>query len=142
MTRFQDYNHCIPIQVRFSDIDALRHVNNASYLNFFELGRVKYFNEVFHSEINWSRNGFIMARSEIDYLAPVFLNDDVYCYTKTMKLGTKSLTVQNVLARMNKGELQECAVGTVILVAMDYINQQSIEIPGLWRDLIKKYENK
>ena len=50
---FEDFKHVTPIQIRFVDIDRLDHVNNACYLNFFELGRVKYFNLVLH---HWLRS--------------------------------------------------------------------------------------
>jgi acyl-CoA thioester hydrolase len=138
--RFQDYRHVIPVQVRFSDIDRLNHVNNACYLNYFELARVKYFNEVFKSEINWNEKGFVLARTELDHLEPVLLDDEVYCFTKVIKIGTKSLHLKNSVVKKENNHLVECAGGTGILVAMDYILNQSIELPPLWAGLIRKYE--
>ena len=37
-----DYRHTLEIPVRFMDIDALGHVNNARYLNFLEEARLDY----------------------------------------------------------------------------------------------------
>lgn len=141
MISFKDYKHIIPIQIRFSDIDRLNHVNNACYLNYFELGRVKYFNDVFRQNINWNEKGFVLARTEIDHIEPVFLNDTVYCGTKIIKIGTKSITVQNSIIKQHHEQLVECASGIGILVAMDYINQQSIEVPLVWAELIKQFES-
>ena len=64
---YSDYKHFIPIQIRFSDVDRLNHVNNACYLNYFELGRVKYFNEVFKDKIN-----FILAENLDEVFAVAF----------------------------------------------------------------------
>ena len=39
---FEDYHHEIEMNVRFMDLDALNHVNNARYLNFLEEARLSY----------------------------------------------------------------------------------------------------
>jgi acyl-CoA thioester hydrolase len=137
---FEDYKHYTPIQIRFSDIDRLDHVNNACYLNYFELGRVNYFNEVFRDKINWKDKGFVLARTEIDHLEPLFLADEVYCFTKVEKIGTKSLTLKNTVAKKTSSSLITCASGIGILVAMDYVSKLSIELPKEWIDLINFYE--
>jgi len=136
-----DYKHVIPIQVRFSDIDRLNHVNNACYLNYFELGRVKYFNDVFKEHINWNEKGFILARTEVDHIEPIILNDEVLCFTKVFKTGTKSLTVKNTVVKLINGKMIECANGIGVLVAMDYLKNQSIELPLKWIELISKFES-
>ncbi|MCE3228164.1 MAG: fadM 1 [Bacteroidetes bacterium] len=137
---FNDYKHYIPIQIRFSDIDRLNHVNNACYLNYFELGRVKYFNDVFKDNINWNEKGFVLARTEIDHIEPLFLNDETYCFSKVIKTGTKSLTIKNSVVKKVNTQMIECATGIGILVAMDYVKQESIELPGKWVELINTFE--
>lgn len=141
MIHFNDFKHIIPIQIRFSDIDRLNHVNNACYHNYFELGRVTYFNDVFKENINWNDKGFVLARTEIDHLEPVFLNDEVFCCTKVIKTGTKSLTIKNSLIKKQNSQIIECAACIGILVAMDYTANQSIELPPTWVELIVKYES-
>ncbi len=138
---YQDYKHVIPIQIRFKDTDRIGHVNNANYLTYFEQGRVEYFNEVFQCNINWAQQGFVLARTELNHVLPIFLNDKIEVHTKVIKLGTKSLTIQNVLIKIENNIQMECANGIGILVAMDYTTHQSIEIPSLWRELLKKYES-
>jgi acyl-CoA thioester hydrolase len=138
--QYLDYKHVTPIQIRFSDIDRLNHVNNACYLNYFELGRIKYFNDVYKEKINWDEKGFILARTEIDHLAPVFLTDEIYCFSKVIKIGTKSITIQNSIVKKEKDVLIPCANGKVVLVAMDYSINQSIQLPERWIELMKQYE--
>jgi acyl-CoA thioester hydrolase len=140
MISHSDYKHVIPIQIRFADVDRLDHVNNACYHSFFELGRVKYFNEILKRTVNWSEKGFVLARTEIDHIKPILLNDDVYCFTKVIKLGNKSLTVKNTLVKVEANVLVECAAGVGILVATDYVKGESIEIPDGWRELILSFE--
>jgi len=140
MNIFQDYKHVIPVQLRFADIDRLNHLNNAKYLTFFELGRVSYFGQVLNNAIEWDKNGFILARTEIDHLTTIHLNDEVYCFTKVIRLGNKSLTIKNSVAKKINGEFIEAASGIGILVAMDYVKNVSIPIPENWRKLFEEFE--
>jgi len=137
---YKDYKHIIPVQIRFCDIDKLDHVNNSVYHNYIELGRVTYFKEILKDKVNWNESGFILARTEIDHLIQVHLNDDIYCCTKAIKFGTKSITFKNAIVKKVNGEFIECAAVMGILVAMDYVHNVSIPVPSLWRELMEAYE--
>jgi acyl-CoA thioester hydrolase len=139
--KFKDYKHFIPIQIRFSDIDRLNHVNNACYHNYVELGRVTYFQKLLSDHVNWDKQGFILARTEMDHLEQVYLTDEIYCFTKMFSFGNKSAKIQNSIVKKLNGELLECASVTGILVAMDYEKNQSMLVPEAWKDLINKFEN-
>lgn len=137
---YQDYKHVIPIQIRFIDIDRLDHVNNACFLSYFELGRVKYFNQVLNKHINWNDSGFVIARTEINHITPIYLLDELYCFTKIINIGTKSITIKNSLVKKIGNDFQEAANGIGILVAMDYLNKVSIDMPIKWRQAIEEFE--
>ncbi len=53
--------------MRWSDMDAYRHINNSAYLQYLEQARVALF---FHRHEGFT-NGTVIARHEIDYLHPV-----------------------------------------------------------------------
>lgn len=60
------------VHMRWSDMDAYRHINNSAYLAYLEQARVAMFfdrNEGFSS-------GTVIARHEIDYLRPVVYHPD------------------------------------------------------------------
>lgn len=137
---YQDYKHIIPVQIRFCDIDKLNHVNNSVYHNYIELGRVTYFRDVLRDQVNWDENGFILARTEIDHLVQVHLNDEIYCCTRVVGFGNKSMTIRNAIIRRENGRITECARVKGILVAMDYVNNLSIPVPSEWRQLMETYE--
>ena len=140
MITFEDYKHSIPIQIRFSDIDKINHVNNACYLNYFETARVNYFDTVFKGRNDWDKQGFVLARNEINHIHPIHLEDQIFCYTKVTELGNKSLTLKNcVLKKTNEG-LVECANGIGILVAMNYVTHESILLPEDWKKMITEFE--
>ncbi len=64
------------IPLRFGDIDAMGHVNNAVMLTLFELGRVR-----FHAEALGARRvediDFILAEAVVRYRIPILLQDRV-----------------------------------------------------------------
>lgn len=133
------FNHFTDIQIRFSDIDRLDHVNNACYLNYFELGRVRYFNAVLQ-RIDWNRQGFVLARTEINHIYPLHINDAVVCATRVARIGNKSLTMENKLFKTVSGEHVEVANGIGILVASDYVLKMPITVPDDWRNAIAAFE--
>lgn len=137
---FEDYNHHLQIQIRFSDIDKINHVNNACYLNYFETSRVDYFNKVFKGRNNWDEIGFVLARNEINHFHPIHLEDEIYCLTKVIKLGNKSLTLKNSILRKEQNTFTECANGIGVLVAMNYLNRESIVLPKEWIEMINEFE--
>lgn len=138
---FEDYKHSIKIQIRFSDIDKINHVNNACYLNYFETARVNYFDTVFEGRTNWDEFGFVLARNEINHIAPIHLEDEIFCFTKVIQLGNKSLTLKNAIIKKTTSGFIECANGIGILVAMNYKTRESIPLLQEWREMIGNFEN-
>jgi len=57
-----------------------------------------------------------------------------------IELGTKSLTLKNSILKKENDSLIECANGIGILVAMNYLNHESIPIPQEWKEMINEFE--
>jgi acyl-CoA thioester hydrolase len=138
--KYNDYKHSIKIQVRYKDIDIQGHVNNANHITYFEVARVQYFTDIFARENNWQKTGMILAKTEIDYKVPIFLNDEVYCFTRITNFGTKSFTIANAVVKKVNGQLELCAEGKSVLVCMDYEKKETAEIPQHWKDAVQAYE--
>src|SRR5574337_1034741 len=52
--------HLTSIQVRYKDLDSLGHVNNANHLTYFELARIKFFDDIVNEKIDWEKVGMIV----------------------------------------------------------------------------------
>jgi acyl-CoA thioester hydrolase len=136
------YKHKVPIQLRFKDIDKMGHVNNANYLTYLELARVKYFEDVVRTDKKWSPEvGIILARIEVDFKLPVFLHDTIAVYTRCSRLGNKSITLDSVIVREKEGHEETVAQAIAILVCYDYVHERTIAIPEAHRLAIEQYEN-
>jgi acyl-CoA thioester hydrolase len=105
-------------QVRFSDTDAMGHVNHARLLAYLEDARIALLREAFQGQPAplWER-GIILARLEIDYLRPVPAEAgwiDVPVWVK--HIGRSSFT----LAYSVRQGGDEVARASTVLVAYDY----------------------
>ena len=117
------------VEIRFADIDAMGHVNNAVYFSYFEQARMAYFKERVARIWDWNEDGVIVARNEIDYVFPVFLNDRMVIRLWVEHVGSKSFTV---CYRVVVGE-RLCATGKSVLVCFNHNNKATQVLPESWR---------
>ena len=135
-----NYKHSTPIQIRFVDIDKMGHVNNATILSYFEIARTNFFDEVIGQQDNWFERGLIIAHTDIDYLQPVYLRDDVKAFVRIAKVGAKSFDVEHILVKTVNGQQTICAIANSILVCMDYTKKETIEVPLEWKEKIGAFK--
>ena len=134
------FKHLTKPEIRFVDVDAFGHVNNAHYLTYFEQARVKYFNDIVGWKYDWSKQGIILARAEINYVMPVLFRDDVIIRTRCSRIGNKSFDMEYLIIKMIDDNEVLLADGKTVMVAFDYSLNQSIEIPESWKQMLKKFE--
>lgn len=136
------FRHTMPIQVRWGDMDALGHVNNATYLTYCESARVAYATDLKLWRGEYSPYGLIMARAEIDYKLPLVAGDDVYVFTRTSRIGNRSLAWEQQIMRRDAdaGALELACFAVITGVAFDYTVRKSVSIPDEWRAKIRAYE--
>ncbi len=129
-----------PIEVRYGDLDAQGHLNNAKYLTYFETGRIRYFAELglFTPGQSFMDIGVIMAEARVTFHAPVEYGTPVKVGVRTSKLGGKSMTVDQNIVHAETGQV--LASGQVILVAFDYHTNKSMPIPDVMREKIAAFE--
>jgi acyl-CoA thioester hydrolase len=133
-----DYKYKTPISIRFSDIDAVGHVNNAIYLTYFEIARFNYWKDV--TKWDLSENGIIVGRTEVNYLKPVMLHDQIVCYVRVVRIGNSSFDVMHVLVKVtDKGE-EICTTGKTVCISYDYSTNKSVKIPAIFRNKMIEHD--
>ena len=100
--QLKNYRHSVEIPVRFMDIDALQHVNNARYLNFLEESRIAYSQDLLNTYNSIQELNVLVARVEIDFMRPILFEEKVKVYTRIAKLGNKSFTFESIITTTNK----------------------------------------
>ena len=104
-------------QLRFSDTDAMGHVNHARFATMFEDARIGLLRSIAGGADDLPARGMILARLEIDYLRPLMLDDEpARIRTRVIRIGTRSFAIDYELE--HRGEV--CARGESVLVAYDY----------------------
>ncbi len=136
----EGFKHKTPIQIRFKDIDAFRHVNNANHFTYLEIARTHYFNEILGKEIDWVDKGLILAKATVDYKHPILLTDKIHTYTKCSRMGNKSFDLSYLITKAENGKEIIASEAHTILVAYNYKKAISILIPEAWRKKINEYE--
>lgn len=109
-----DYPHRVAEIIRFGDLDAQGHVNNAVFATYFESGRVALFRDP-DLGIGVANATFVLVRQEIDFLRELRWPGNVVVGTALAELGRTSFTMAQAIFN---GE--ECAAaGRAILVMLD-----------------------
>ena len=127
------------VQLRFNDIDALGHVNNSVYFQFFDLAKTEYFKGLnVQADIDWRRPTVIIANVNCSFLSPTLFNEPVEVLTQCARLGNKSLTLLQHLVNSETREVK--ATCATVMVNMDPETNQPSPIPAVWRDAIVAFE--
>lgn len=122
------------IEVRFRDIDAMGHVNNAVYFTYFEEGRKAFFHQVLNSSDPLDFP-FILAHIDCDFIQPVQLGDDVTLQMWIGTIGSKSFTIQYQLTNGST----VYAKGKSVQVCFDYKENRSIPVSPEFSQMLGAY---
>lgn len=136
MTEFRFFHD---IEVRYADIDAQRHVNNAQYFVYMEQARAKYAEHLgLWSGEDFDNIGFILAEQSCTYKIPITYRQTLRVGVRTARLGRKSFELHYSIQDAETQE--ELASGRTVLVAYDYRAARSIPLPDEWRKNMTAYE--
>jgi len=135
------FRHHIELNVRFMDLDALQHVNNARYLNFLEESRLAYSQDILDMFNELHELNVVVARIEIDFMKPITYNEKVIIYTRVPKIGSKSFLFESVICAKRGDKIIPSAHAFQTLVAFDPKSQQSIELPDELRQKVENFES-
>jgi len=132
-----NYKFVVPIQVRFNDVDIMGHVSNTVYQNYYDAGKMDYFDHVM-PDLDYIKLGVVGASIKIDYLLPIYMRNKIFVETRVAILGNKSITMNHRLVNSDTGELLSTC--TAVLVCYDVQNMKSIPVPENWRKSIIEHE--
>lgn len=136
----EDFSFRAQVVIRWSDLDAFQHVNNALYLTYFEQGRIQYFKDL-AIPWDWRETGAILAHASLDYLAPLHFNDLAWIYVRCSRLGQKSMDFDYLITiEQENGEFTIATIGKTSLVAYSYTKSISVKLPEEARKHIELVE--
>lgn len=117
-------------RVRFGDLDAMRHLNNVAFLQFFESARIAYITTLVPShrptepEDDW---GLIFAECHINYRSPAFYDEEIRTHVRPAQLKRSSVRIAFRMAGEADGRV--LAEGWGALVGYDYVAGRAAPLP-------------
>lgn len=81
-----------PMPVRWGDLDAFNHVNNARYLTFLEQARIEWFETIGEDWVT-DEHAPVIVQSLVNYRAPIDYPAEIAVELFTTRLGNSSVTI-------------------------------------------------
>ncbi len=137
------FRHHTRLEVRFRDIDAFGHVNNASFVTYLEQARVRFLIDVLHVDVVQSLP-LILAALHVDFRSPILFGQDIGIGTRVDWIGNTSLSMSHrMTARSAEDETDRVvAEASTVLVAYDYETEKPIRVPNEWRTTFEAHEER
>ncbi len=125
-----------PVQVRFSDVDVYRHVNNVKYFEYLQEARVSMNSGLWKGLDPVS---IVVAQTDVDYRQPIVFRPEAYdAWTWLSRIGQRSATIdsliqdgETVLSRARVTIVFfDPATGRSIEPAEDYLDRMRTLLPS------------
>lgn len=126
-------------QVRFGDLDPLNHVNNAVYLTYFEIARIRYF-RVLTAPEELRETGMIVAEARCTYRSPATYDERLDIWIKAVELKRSSFVLAYRINEQTSGRL--VATGSTVQVLFDYERGRSYPMPPRLRARFEEVEGR
>ena len=141
-----DFAHRSSVEVRFADTDAMGHVNNAKYLTYCEMARIRYWSDVTGEPVAAGHEGaesLILAEARITYRAPVFHTEVVTVETRATHIGRSSFTLEHRLTACPAGGSPRLvATSDSVMVRYDYEAGRSADLDERFIAAMETFEGR
>lgn len=119
--------HETKLRVRYAEIDAQGHVNNAVYLSYFEVGRVEWLRAagLSYRELEERGYGFVVVEALVRYRRAAFFDDELTLRTELADLSRASMRFEYEVSR--DGEL--LVTGHTRHACVDLATGKPIRVP-------------
>jgi acyl-CoA thioester hydrolase len=127
-----------PIQIRFSDMDPMRRVNNSVYSSYLELGRLDFCKK--YISINTLEDiPFVLVRVELDIVNSLRPSEEAEVNTWVSRIGNTSWDfAANIINPVTK---KLYAKAKTVQVYYDYRLDTKLIIPNEFRKILEKEMN-
>jgi acyl-CoA thioester hydrolase len=132
----------VDVVVRWADMDALGHVNNTAYFEYFEIVRIAYLERigVIPPRMDLWDYGFILGENSCRYRAPVTYPDTLSIGARVSALGEDRFLMEY---EARSRELRRVvAEGDTLVVSYDYIAGERVPLRTEYRDAIIALEGR
>lgn len=126
------FTNRLPIQIRFSDVDVVGHVNNIVYFAYYDTGKAAFMTELIGREITWDKVDTVVANVDCAFIAPIFYGENIEVLTTCIAIHDKSFKLLQMIRNVSTGETK--SVCETVMVSFDPKTQKSAPLSREWRD--------
>jgi acyl-CoA thioester hydrolase len=135
----ENFRHWQPIEVRWGDMDAFGHVNNAVYFTYCESARISYFDAIeLENHRGEATHGPAVVTATCNFRKQVHYPEALEVGARATKIGGKSFTLEYLILRRGSDEV--VADGSSVVVWVDYGAGHSIALPEALKSSIQRWD--
>lgn len=131
------FRHRLPLQIRFNDVDLFGHINNAIYVQFFDMGKLAYFKQFMGGGFEHEPSVPVVADLHCTFHEPAYIDNKLEVLTRIAKIGDTSLHLEQQIVD-DKGKIK-CSA-TTVMVNIDAKTHTPVTVSDVWRRAITAYE--
>ena len=131
-----EYPFSITIEVRFRDIDAMGHVNNAVYFTYMETTRSRFMKQFFNIQ-HPQDIPIILGETSCRFLSPILLGETIRVGVGVSRFGNKSF---EMVYQIDGEDNRPVAVGRSVTIMYDYSIGQTMPIPQEFKEQIRAFQ--
>lgn len=125
----QEFPVVLEMDVRWGDMDAFNHVNNVSYVRYFESARVAYFEALKLVELYGNDGlGVILAETSCRYKFPLTYPDRISVAARSLDFGKDRFRQEYLVVSQMHGRVAATGDGTI--VAFDFRKHVKSPLPA------------
>lgn len=133
------FKNRLPIQVRFSDVDVIGHVNNIIFFAYYDTGKAAFMTELLGRHISWTEVDTVVANVDCAFIAPIFYGENIEVLTTCTDMHDKSFKLLQLLRNADSGEVK--SVCETVMVAFDPATQKAAPLSPEWREKLSSIIN-
>lgn len=126
------FHNRLPIQIRFSDVDVVGHVNNIVYFAYYDTGKAAFMTELLGRPITWDKVDTVVANVDCAFIAPVFYGENIEVLTTCVGIHDKSFRLLQMLINVDTKEVK--SVCETVMVSFDPHTQKAAPLNEEWRE--------
>lgn len=125
--------------MRWSDMDALGHVHNARFMEYYEAARTQLVHQLLSEATDWAGVGLVVRRHEVDYLVPlVYRPRPIAVDTWVERIGTTSMTLAYEAVEDDRSVVYGRA--KTVMVTIDAATGEPVPLPDSVRESLRRYQ--
>ena len=134
------FYHSLPVQMRFTDIDMLGHLNNNVYLSFMDLAKVSYFSDVLPEGMDWKSLRAVVVHISCDFYSPSYFNESLEVWTTVTSVSEHSFRMEQRIVHSSTGQTK--CIGYTVMAGFDPATAKSIKVDRHWVECVEKFEGR